>query len=398
MSETSPDSTLDSIAAARWDVIIVGAGPAGSAAACSSAARGLRTLIVDKAVFPRHKVCGGCVSPSGLRALDALGVGPAVRQRGVPIDRFALHARGWRCAVPLDGRGIAIGREVLDEILLTRAQEVGAVQAQECSAGLMHSGPEGVEVMLSRKGERAVARAAIVVASDGLAGSFLPKGQGWEPRIARRSRFGVGARIAPEDAGELDSLLVAGQITMLCGNDGYLGLMKLADGSIDAAAALDPETTKRRGGPGPALASIVAESGRLARAEPLCAQWRGTPLLTRSRRVEAPGVFVAGDAAGYVEPFTGEGISWALRAGDALGEHVEAAAAHRYRAGSWSGALRGLTSGRRASCRLLTLAIRSPRLVSGAAALMEIAPQFAALARRSFAGPWNSGKGLARHA
>ena len=106
---------------------------------------------------------------------------------------------------------------------------------------------------------------------------------------------------------------------MACGAGGYTGLVRLEDGRLDVAAAFDAAWVRAAGGPGRAAARLLREAGWPAPDRLEALPWRGTPALTRRpRRVAAERLFVVGDAAGYVEPFTGEGMAWALASGAAV--------------------------------------------------------------------------------
>src|SRR5262245_43375912 len=109
--------SLPEIAAAPWDVVVVGAGPAGSVAAATLAEAGLRTLLVDKKPFPRPKVCGGCLNPRAIAALEAVGLTPA-RTSGpvINIDSLELRAGHRRACVPLPG-GLVVDRAEFDDWL-----------------------------------------------------------------------------------------------------------------------------------------------------------------------------------------------------------------------------------------------------------------------------------------
>lgn len=179
---------------------------------------------------------------------------------------------------------------------------------------------------------------------------------------------------------------------MRCGSAGYFGAVQLSDGSIDVAAALSPEKTRRLGGPGRAVRQLAIESGASADADALeRARWRGTPLLTRRRNVESDRIFVIGDAAGYVEPFTGEGMSWGLAAGLAVARHAHARLKRTYRSGEWTREWERLARGRRSACRATALALRSPTLVAAAIVVANAMPSVAAALSGAIGGPWRSG-------
>ena len=105
----------------RWDVVVVGAGPAGSTAARLLAARNLTVLLVDRAEFPRHKVCGSCLNHAVLQALNGIGEGQTPRQMGaVPLTSIELAGSGRRVRVPLP-RGCVLSRSRLDSGLVANA-------------------------------------------------------------------------------------------------------------------------------------------------------------------------------------------------------------------------------------------------------------------------------------
>ncbi len=98
----------------RWDAIVVGAGPAGSMAARELAVRGAQVLLVDRRVFPRDKVCGGCLNGQALAGLRAAGLGGLVeRSGGVPLRSFRLGMRGRTVELPLPS-GMAVSRDRFD--------------------------------------------------------------------------------------------------------------------------------------------------------------------------------------------------------------------------------------------------------------------------------------------
>src|ERR1700692_3155008 len=115
-------ATVDLVeAGARsWDVIVVGAGPAGSVAARELARHGAAVLLVDKARFPRPKVCGGCLNPQALSTLSAVGLGGLGERRGaVPLSRLELAVSGLRAR--LSSSGQALSRAVFDAALVEAA-------------------------------------------------------------------------------------------------------------------------------------------------------------------------------------------------------------------------------------------------------------------------------------
>lgn len=102
-------------------------------------------------------------------------------------------------------------------------------------------------------------------------------------------------------------------LLMVVGRGGYVGGVRVEDGQYDLAAALDVDFLKASGTIANAVCDILCQSGITEIAELADADWKGTPLLTRRpNEIAGERWFAVGDAAGYVEPFTGEGIAWAM--------------------------------------------------------------------------------------
>src|SRR5262249_44006296 len=108
-------------------------------------------------------------------------------------------------------------------------------------------------------------------------------------------------------------------IFMGCGRLGYLGLVRVEDGRLNVAAAVSPNGVKQAGSPGRAAMAILGQAGLPDFPGLERLSWCGTPSLTqRAARVAWHRLLVLGDGAGYIEPFTGEGIAWALASGRAV--------------------------------------------------------------------------------
>jgi len=364
-------------------------------------------LLIDRGSMPRHKVCGCCLSPlayAELRMLESLlpaqpdSVG---RIPATPLGSVSLAAAGRVVSMPLPSGGV-ISRETLDthlvqqaitagghwlpEVLITAISEspsAGSTASQSShltiAARLQHSSADDAALHL---------QAEMVVLATGLAdGVRLPTTGDPEnsPRrhVAAQSRVGIGATLPPEA-----SDLPAGELLMVVAEQGYCGLVRLEDGRIDLAAAVDKRLLAQAGSPA-AAAGVIVNQGcgpsdrRVPSAASLAAAtFRATPALTHAASLvvgEAGRIFRVGDAAGYVEPFTGEGIGWALASARALAMAASAqeraaalvtdAIANRY------GDLhRRLLEAHHARCRRVAWAVRRPGLVGGAVRLAQCFP------------------------
>ena len=167
---------------------------------------------------------------------------------------------------------------------------------------------------------------------------------------------------------------------MACGTGGYLGLVRREDGRLNLAAAFDDVQVRQSGGPGNAAATLLAEVGWPPLPEMVRFPWRGTPRLTRRvSHVGGERVLVLGDAAGYVEPFTGEGIAWALASGAAVAT-LTGQAETSWRpewAAQWTALYTTLITRRQQSCRLAAQVLRHPSLVRLVIAVLARAPGLA---------------------
>lgn len=356
--------------APNWDIVVVGAGIAGSAAALRLARRGAAVLLVEKSAWPRDKVCGGCINAAALQELENCGV-RGLETAGRLYTRMHLGCQGREASLGLPA-GRAVTRRRLDARIAAEAMRAGAEFLPATHARLGPVTDRDRSVTLSQGAGSATLKARLVLDCSGL-GERLARGSG-----PPASRVAAGAYIG---AGTVSSGAPAfyrpGAIHMACAAHGYAGLVRAEDDRINIGAALDPTWVKRAGGPGEAVATTLEQAGFPAWPALREARWRGTPKLTRSRRrLGAERLFVLGDAAGYVEPFTGEGIGWALADAAAL-EALALAGAARWSSAfieEWSAIHRNLLGRRQRVCRAVTRILRHPRLLAGALPLVDRAP------------------------
>lgn len=298
-----------------WDCIVVGAGPSGAISALQLAKSGHDVLLVDKASFPRHKVCGCCLNSVAQEALAEAGLGNLLGNlQAVTLDELQLFD-GSRSATIKLSSSCSISRERFDLTLIDSAVEQGCRFLPNTVASLSGTEEDFHEVQLAgptaEEERNCIARAKVLIVADGLSGRTLDGRDEFKPIVSGKSRFGAGVILD-----EPPSFYESGKIYMACGSGGYVGLVRLEDGRLDVAAALDPSYSRKASGVAEAAAEILAGCGLPAPSTWKDSHWAGTQVLTRRRdRVAGHRLFIAGDACGYPEPFTGEGIAWALQSG-----------------------------------------------------------------------------------
>lgn len=366
-----------------WDVIVVGAGPAGATTAALLAEQGVRVALLDKARFPRVKPCAEYVNPEAVRILDRLGV------RDQVLDAGAAVFRGMRVASP-GGRTVAIdyqadagrpaiglSRERLDALLVVRCRDLGVevlegtrardVIVEENVVRGIHASESGRPVALS---------ASIVVGADGHHSSVarslrLDLPVRWPRRIGLAAHF--------DDFPLSDGL---GEIHV--GRAGYCGIAPQEEGRVNVAMVVDLDRFEARSGPPDAFFDATLRrypplAGRLEHARRVSPVRGVGPLARRVRRVSGAGFLLVGDAAGFFDPITGEGIYDALRGGELAAATVAAALG---RGAATAAALRDYDTQRhrefaakRRAAWLAQLFVVSPRLMDYAFARLARDPR-----------------------
>ncbi|MEZ6069632.1 MAG: FAD-dependent monooxygenase [Pirellulales bacterium] len=312
----------------EWDAVVIGAGPAGAVAARQLALAGRRTLLVEAKSFPRHKACGGCLSAAAVAALRSIGLGDALAECPSRETRaMEIWRRGECLRVPLPS-GLAVERATLDERLAAAARRSGAVTCFGTSATVAADlgGQRRIVRLNDRHGNTTHVAARMVLAADGLGHPSLGEFDDFACRVAHHARVGVAATV--EDPRLAESLTPA-TIRMVVGSAGYVGMVACAATRVNVAAALDAALLKRCGTPVAAVNHTLAQACRPLTIADGPAHWVGTrPLTQHSSQVAGERIFLLGDAAGYVEPFTGEGMTSAIQSGVVAAELAERGITH----------------------------------------------------------------------
>jgi len=297
------------------DLLVVGGGPAGAALAAMAAGRGARVVVLEREAFPREKVCGEFLSAEGCTVLERLGLLDAMRAAGAPRVTSCLlaDARGRSVTSPLPSPALGISRAVLDDAILALAARRGAdVRRVSVAAPLVEDGVVR-GVVAARTGE--TLRARLVAGADGRRSALqraLHPGIGDPLATGDRSWFGIQAHLPDPCTG------ARGQVELYVFDGGYAGLGPVEGERWNLALIVTVRTLRACGGAPERLFRervlgnpLLAE--RLAGVAP-CSPWRAVgPLRFNVRRPTSHGALFVGDAAGTIDPFSGEGTSNALR-------------------------------------------------------------------------------------
>ncbi|WP_370619406.1 geranylgeranyl reductase family protein [Mumia sp. Pv 4-285] len=328
----SPDPTTS--LPTRTDVLVVGAGPAGSAAAAWAARHGLDVVIADAARFPRDKTCGDGLTPRAITELDRLGLGPWVRRHGT---NRGLRAAGFgqTLLLPWPGgslpdHGSAVPRTELDAHIRTASLDAGATPLDAARAvDVVRDGERVTEVVFkTAQGLHHVACDRLVVAD----GVRSPLGRVLGREWHRDTAYGVAGRSYVKSA-RSDDPWISSHLELRDEQDallsGYGWIFPLADGEVNLGVGT-LATSKR-----PAnvqLRPLMEHYASLRRTEwELADELRAPtsallPMGGAVSGVAGPNWALIGDAAGCVNPLNGEGIDYGLETGRLVAEELASGA------------------------------------------------------------------------
>jgi len=313
--------------APQIDVLVIGAGPAGSAAAAILAERGRRVRLLEKDRFPRPKVCGEFLSATARESLERLGVLERIEAEAERIERGSLHLPGaGAVAFTLPRPALGLSRYRLDDLLASRARELGAAVCFGGRVVAVERDPAvGFRVRLAADGVERVERELLAHAVVGAWGRWDPLDRSLERDFAARRRYlGWSRDFAPAAS-------LAGTVRLYGFPGGYCGLSRVEGGAVNLAGVV-AESVRRRLPPGwDAVVAHARAANRdldrdLAPLSPGPVGFLGTgPVYFTAKPPEEDGILMAGDAAGVIDPFSGEGQSAALASGILAADTLERA-------------------------------------------------------------------------
>src|SRR3989440_8849423 len=318
-----------------YDVVIVGGGPAGASAAIHLAGRGARVLLAEQKRFPREKLCGEFISPECLEHFERLGVMEQMTEAGgAAVAETVFYSRsGRRVSVPSDWFGSAgayalgLSRAEMDARLLKRARETGVCVLEEAIAsGLLMDNGRVRGVRLKQNGRTLEFSSLITIDATGRSRQLAR-------RVERegRSRRSAMIRRAPLVAFKAHLENARGNASrceIYFYRRGYGGLSRIENGLSNLCFIVSARDVRAcRSDAGRVMREVVMSNARaretLGDARPAC-EWLAVSLDGFGRRALAPacGLIAIGDAASFIDPFTGSGVLMALESGELAAQSI----------------------------------------------------------------------------
>lgn len=324
---TSLTSLADS-----YDVAIAGAGPAGTSAAIHLAQHGARVLLVEQKRFPRAKLCGEFISPECLSHFERLGVASQMSSAGgARLNQTVFYScSGHSVSIPSEWFGhersaLGLSRAEMDQKLLQRAKSVGVVvfeASQVTDLVLNRGGVRGIRV--KSENETRTCYAHVTIDATGQARALVRrlKQVSNAPKVRTRPHF-VAFKAHLANAG-----VAAGACEIYSYPGGYGGLSSIEGGLSNFCFIASAKDVRRcDSNPLTVIRRTVLRNSRAAKtlsyARPTT-EWLSVSLGTFGRRnlVPAEGLLTIGDAAAFIDPFTGTGMLMALQSGEVAAKTI----------------------------------------------------------------------------
>jgi flavin-dependent dehydrogenase len=313
----------------NYDVIVIGAGPAGSTVSILLARAGLRVLALEKSRFPREKLCGEFITPECLNIFDRLGLRRSLFDAGAQIiKKFTLFSTGGRGVdIPMEwvaegyDHAIGLSRARMDRILLDRARKSGADVIEGFRASPRLERRNGHCIIEGKPDGETVAQfsSRIVIDASGRSGIFSNQPVKSSSLFKGLRLFGCKIHLQ-----EIIGLGESGELFFF--RDGYGGICNVEDNRTNLCFITTEATLFEARGDRELLLDLTMRSNPAARRRlqdaAISGEWLGIGPIIFGRRMPSPGVIAVGDAGAFIDPFTGSGILLALRSGELAAEAI----------------------------------------------------------------------------
>ncbi|HEY8333742.1 MAG TPA: FAD-dependent monooxygenase [Tardiphaga sp.] len=301
----------------RVDTMVIGGGPAGSAAACGLARDGHDVMLIERAATPHHKVCGEFLSADTQILLQRLGV-DALALGAAPVAELTLHTSSRSLTSTLPFRGLSLSRYRLDAALMQQAQFSGTRLHRGVMARAVRREASGWSVVCDNGHTIGCRNLVVATGKLGLRGIDDKRDH---------SRVGLKMHLRPTSA--LHRAL-EGRVELYFLDAGYAGLELVEDGIANLCMVLPQETTGKSGASWPVLRNrltiaLPELAKRLADAEPLWEKPKAVvcPGAGHLHREPDAAAYRVGDRLAHIPPFTGDGLAIALGSAALAVQHIQ---------------------------------------------------------------------------
>lgn len=343
----------------RSEVVVLGGGLAGLISSIVLARQGRQVILCEKKKYPRDKVCGACLNANALATLERLQLTPLLDQLEAPtLKQVRIQCGPRTLTLPLPS-GRAVTRKELDLALAHEATRCGVTILENVNAALdvLSSDQKMRRVKIQDSQQSSFTDAEIALVAAGL-GGVRELSQPWPAEVKPNSKIGLGLTLCT------DSHNIQENTIYLCVREnGYLGIVLAENHRVNLAAAIKPNLLNQEESFGVWVRETLRRYNLRIDYPFEEAPWRGTAPLTRKISQPFGRRWLAiGDSAGYVEPFTGEGMAWAMSGG----EIAASLAAKNFEHWSveherqWGSLYKEMIRQRQLSCRSLAWLLQNP--------------------------------------
>lgn len=313
----------------RFDVAIVGAGPAGCSSAISLAHRGYSVVLLDKALFPREKLCGDFLNPANWGIFDRLGIRDALLSlQHEKVESLLISTQSASATVPFPSRngrsffGLGLKRSLFDDLLLRLAERDGVTVRQGCKPSELSRDEAGWVLTCGDSSSVNKLHAKLLIGADGR--------NSW---VAHR----LGLTAPDESSGRFVAFQthlrrcrgIKGAVEIHLFPGGYAGLVGLGEGMANLCFTAEKKLAREATAIEVFFRKYLYQNNRLKdaleTAEPVGELRSMYRVYFSPRRCFGEGFLLAGDAARVTEPVTGEGVYFALKSGELAAEATDAA-------------------------------------------------------------------------
>jgi flavin-dependent dehydrogenase len=282
----------------RYDMAVIGGGPAGAAAAITAARRGKHVVLVERGRYPRHKVCGEFVSAESLQLLgDLLEGAPDLLTTAPRINKTRVFLSAGDFEAPIEPAAASIARYELDHALWNAARASGVDTRDGCGMVMVSRENGGFAV----DGGQQIKCQRVILAN----------GRRTDQGAAPSALVGIKAHFRPDKPLE--------SVDLYFGESGYCGVQPLGNGSVNVCALVHADALKHSGGERMRAAFEVHARMKQVKWEQVTEMVATAALKFAEPEPLRDGMACAGDAAGFIDPFLGDGISLALQSGALAG-------------------------------------------------------------------------------